>query len=435
MLGVGGFPVLDSAPFILRRRPSSDAAFFCHLCLPQTSETRFSVFPESFRNGFLSLARSEFRVCEQKKQSRGRNGALASEDFFEEEEFDFVGNDDGEEEDDNEDDVVIPFAKMNAWLQKKPRGFGEGKVYDTSIEDKLLEEIEQSGKSQLANVNKLKMDNPIKNNPKTEHKKDLKAPEEVHTGIRVRIGHLPKKKNIHRDLKSAFRGVPGIIGILPSVSGNKKTKDPICTGLAYVNFESMEVANRFIQMFSGKNVTFGKIEKQIKCELVNSSNSRDQECPAEIRRDASQVTATLLEGEEQNNVGTAENDPSLNLQVENEYEFEDLDNEFRDLDDEFEELNDEDIGENLDSSPVTEKDSDDGPKSERKSDFVLLSLTNGEKKRSVKKKSAVNWKTSEVPAKAITGAAKRLKGREKAVLADVFSRYRAKSVTLPSKER
>lgn len=65
------------------------------------------------------------------------------------------------------------------------------------------------------------------------------------SGIRVRLFNLPKKKNIYRDLKSAFKGVPGIINIIPVVSGNKKTKDPICKGSAFVDFESEDYATRY----------------------------------------------------------------------------------------------------------------------------------------------------------------------------------------------
>ena len=51
--------------------------------------------------------------------------------------------------------------KMNKWFEKKPRGFGEGKVYDTSVEDKLLEEMRQSRIAQAENLKKL-MSNPVK---------------------------------------------------------------------------------------------------------------------------------------------------------------------------------------------------------------------------------------------------------------------------------
>ena len=71
------------------------------------------------------------------------------------------------------------------------------------------------------------------------------ASEGVPSGIRVRINNLPKKKNIYRDLKSAFKGVPGTINISPVNSGNKKTRDPVCKGLAFVDFKSVKDANRY----------------------------------------------------------------------------------------------------------------------------------------------------------------------------------------------
>lgn len=85
-------------------------------------------------------------------------------------------NDDGEEDDDEDEDwgefdeegegeedegEFLPMDKMKKWLERRPRGFGLGKKYETSIEDKLLDEIEQSWKAQAANLNKLKND-PLK---------------------------------------------------------------------------------------------------------------------------------------------------------------------------------------------------------------------------------------------------------------------------------
>lgn len=68
--------------------------------------------------------------------------------------------------------------------------------------------------------------------------------EVVPSGVRVRVVNLPKKKNVHRDLTSAFKGVPGIISINPVVSGNKKTRDPICKGYCFVDFKSEKEATR-----------------------------------------------------------------------------------------------------------------------------------------------------------------------------------------------
>ena len=56
--------------------------------------------------------------------------------------------------------------------------------------------------------------------------------------------NLPKKKNIHRDLQLAFKGVPGIVNIIPAVSGNKKTRDPVCKGFAFVDLKTENDVNR-----------------------------------------------------------------------------------------------------------------------------------------------------------------------------------------------
>lgn len=70
--------------------------------------------------------------------------------------------------------------------------------------------------------------------------------QEVKSGIPVRLVNLPKKKNVNRDLKSAFQGIPGIVDIVPAVSGNKKTRDPVCKGFAFVYFKCEEDAARCV---------------------------------------------------------------------------------------------------------------------------------------------------------------------------------------------
>lgn len=75
---------------------------------------------------------------------------------------------DDESEDDEDGEMFVPFGKMKKWLENKPSGFGEGKVYDTSIEDKMLEEMEQSRKAQAANINKLK-NNSILSSPQKDN--------------------------------------------------------------------------------------------------------------------------------------------------------------------------------------------------------------------------------------------------------------------------
>ncbi|PWA46729.1 nucleotide-binding alpha-beta plait domain-containing protein [Artemisia annua] len=159
---------------------------------------------------------------------------------------------------------------MRQWTQNKPRGFGEGKVYDTSVEDKLLEELEQSRAAQNANVENLKK-NPQDGNPKEKVSKQ-KVSEVPPNGTRVRLVHLPKKKNIHRDLQAAFKPFTGITNIIPAVIGNEKTRDPVCKGFAFVDFKSEKEAIRFVNTFSTQPMTFGKVQKQIKCEIMKPSS-------------------------------------------------------------------------------------------------------------------------------------------------------------------
>lgn len=79
----------------------------------------------------------------------------------------------------------------------------------------------------------------------------------------MRVVNLPKKKNVHRDLMSAFKGVPGIITINPVVSGNKKTRDPICKGCAFIYFKSEEEANRYLKVEKSIKIARQKNKKQL----------------------------------------------------------------------------------------------------------------------------------------------------------------------------
>lgn len=187
----------------------------------------------------------------------------------EDEELDLDMGGEGEDEDEDEEGMMVPFGKMKKWLEKKPRGFGEGKVYDTPIEDQLLDEMQ----AQVENATKLQND-AAKPNPQP---KNNKAADVVPAGFRVRLTNLPKKKNVHRDLSAAFKLVPGLLSVNPAVSGNKKTKDPICKGFAFVHFKSEKDATRFVETFSSQSITFGKVQKQIKCELVNSQGPDSDE--------------------------------------------------------------------------------------------------------------------------------------------------------------
>ncbi|XP_026657660.2 uncharacterized protein LOC103699240 isoform X1 [Phoenix dactylifera] len=175
----------------------------------------------------------------------------------------------------------MPLEEMARWLENKPAGFGEGKTYDTTLEEQLLEETERSRKAQLANINKLKNEaksaasaRPKKQEPRRKVLKwRFSEIDVIPSAARVRMWNLPRKKNIHRDLCLAFKGFSGIINIIPAVTGNQKTRDPICKGFAFLDFESEEAANRFVQKYSTTHVLFGKVQKQINCVVINSHGS------------------------------------------------------------------------------------------------------------------------------------------------------------------
>ncbi|CAH2066534.1 unnamed protein product [Thlaspi arvense] len=165
------------------------------------------------RGGDSGLKESEISIDDD-----GEEGDDEDEDWGE---FDLEGEGDGDEDEDEGE--YLPMEKMKRWLEKKPRGFGVGKKYETSVEDKLLDEIEQSWKAQAANLNKLKND-PLK----PQLKRGDNLIKETQSGFRVRVTNLPRKKNVHRDLKTAFK----------------------------------------------ERLSFGKVVKQIKCQVVECSSTQ-----------------------------------------------------------------------------------------------------------------------------------------------------------------
>ncbi|KAL3501231.1 hypothetical protein ACH5RR_035680 [Cinchona calisaya] len=284
---------------------------------------------------------------------------------------------------------------MKKWLENRPRGFGEGKVYDTSIEDKLMEEIEQNRKAQLANINNLKNNNTVNSNSKKQQGQQGKGnavSEDSKHGIRVRLVNLPKKKNIHRDLQSAFKGVPGIVDIVPVVSGNKRTKDPICKGIASIDFKSENEAYRFVQTFSGQSITFGKVQKQIKCDMNSSLLTEHEETSYNAQRG---VPSLDFQAEKISTNVESESEVHKSTQI---------------LDDE------ERLGDNQ-SPLLPESICEDGPEERGKSAKKEF--------RGKGKKITSKANKERVPKINVPGSANRLKIREKAVLAGVFSKYAA----------
>ncbi|KAG9155503.1 hypothetical protein Leryth_009935 [Lithospermum erythrorhizon] len=347
--------------------------------------------------------------------------------------------------DDDDDEVIIDLKNMKKWRENKPRGFGEGKEYETLVEDNLMEEIEQSRKAQVVNVNKLKNSNAKDLSKKNEQDKKIKDVEE---GYRVRLVNLPKKKNIHKDLRLAFAGVPGLISIVPAVYGNKKTRDPICKGLAFVSFKSENEALRFVQTFSKQSIAFGKVQKQIKCELLKSEVSMSApEQSIDTTHSASQ-----LEGDLDENPDAKSETNVPHIQPSEEMSFpEDAKRElptgytllnavFEEEEDEEEEEEEEDeisqivdkkpfISEakyferNIETSGRLEPDSDVDVEAGKEPIPVPYQSKQQKKIPANVKRDSPKKKKEKSSKLTIPGSSKRLRVREKAMLTDVFSKY------------
>lgn len=345
---------------------------------------------------------------------------------------DDVGDGDAYDEDDVDGDGddgegTLPLEQMRKWFEKKPKGFGEGKVYDTSVEDKLLEEMLQSKKAQDDNLKKLK-NNPV--NPgsiKTDQKKkDAVVP----IGGRVCLVNLPKKKNIHRDLKSALQGIPGIMNIVPAVSGNKKTRDPICKGFAFVDFKRKEDAVRFVELYSGQTLTFGKIQKQIKCELLDAQSSYSTSLELSKNLNAAprlMVSAFEEESSEASNMDASARSSWDGTTSDDLDDSDDLENQI---------YGEERVGENPESATALNVDYDDSEEmmidsetnslsSEKVNSSPIAEQNSPAKVKQERKKS--KEKAKKVSKLDVPGSAKRLRVKEKAVLSDVFSKYGSKA--------
>lgn len=411
-LGVGGVQPLPpgnnipenptSQSFLFPNRPyQAHRSFYSN----RVTQLGFCTILGQIRNGSCAFA--------VKSPRKGSDILLKMEDLDLDDDYEEEVEEEGDDDDDDED-IVVPIRNMKIWLENKPPGFGEGKEYDTSIEDKLAEEMEQSRLAQLANINKLK-NNPQNTNSKKEQLQKQKVSEAVPSGIPVRLVNLPKKKNIQRDLQQAFKGVQGIINIVPVVSGNKKTREPVCKGIAFVYFKSKDEANRFIQIFSRQSIAFGKIQKQIKYEMMNSSSPK----PASEKSVDSDHSPRVAETSVENDLD-ADSDmenPSFNTRgktVSGEYDSED---------DEHVSTVREDKGENFEKFSIVEASGDDDSRVLKEESLTnSLSSKQQEKSRAKKKKLMVKKKGS-APKLNIPGSANRLKIKEKAVLTDVFSKY------------
>ncbi|GLU03048.1 hypothetical protein SLE2022_202670 [Rubroshorea leprosula] len=417
---------------------------FRHLAFLHRSRNRTHLASGSvFGNGDDKLR--VFAIKNGRKSGTAVVEMDSSEDVADEySDFDdeFLGVEDDEGDGDGDDEgMFLPLGKLKKWLEKKPRGFGEGKVYDTSIEDKLLDEMRQSREAQIANINKLK-NNPIKPDSKKDHQKK-KAPEVITSRIRVRLVNLPKKKNIHRDLQAAFEGVSGIIDISPAVSGNKKTKDPICKGFAFVDFKSEDDAIRFVQRFCGYNLAFGRRNKQIRCEMMNAlcPNLGNERSPDNACITTEPAVAASEEGLDADSDGgnfssgfsleaafgeSEDLDDEGDVEIREEsdkVEMKDIEEYNMEIGDESDKMEIEDIRHNLEMVSATMPTSDTDPTLES------ISSNQQRKPKTTKKKLPTKGKQQKVPKLDIPGSAKRLKIKEKAVLTGVFSKYGGKTAS------
>ncbi|KAL5208575.1 hypothetical protein ABZP36_033010 [Zizania latifolia] len=185
-----------------------------------------------------------------------------------------------ESEGEDEDEEVEVEVDEDEFLKNRPRpvGFGAGKTYTTDIEEQLLREMGLGGGRRRSEPT------PAKNRAAANSAKVTDG--DLNDGVvHVRVWNLPKKKNIHKDLKLAFKGFPGLINFEPAVSANKKTRDPVCKGFAFLKMESVESATRFVELYSQKTVSFGKIQKPIRCCIV------DGHSPADSSKESSGVTS------------------------------------------------------------------------------------------------------------------------------------------------
>lgn len=149
----------------------------CSFASSSSSSSNYLIYPCFATSSYLSISyriRKSFRAivgkrnhgfCSfaVKKRKSNDSGLIESESSIDDDDEDWGEFDEEEDEGDEEEEgEFLPMEKMKKWLEKKPRGFGLGKKYETTIEDKLLEEIEQSWKAQAANLNKLKNNDPLK---------------------------------------------------------------------------------------------------------------------------------------------------------------------------------------------------------------------------------------------------------------------------------
>ncbi|XP_047324175.1 uncharacterized protein LOC124927753 isoform X2 [Impatiens glandulifera] len=409
MLSRGGFLSFQcpSAAAVFNTAPqNSNSCFLCHSVKIHGGHFSSILLQRQHflsRDAFTHL-RHDLSVSSSKSSN---DVLLETEGFAGEDEWK-----DEDDEDDDDDEIDIPLMNMKNWLKNKPSGFGDGKVYDTSIEDKLFDEMEQSRQALLSNKNKLKSEASNPNAQKVPQKLKAKEEEPIQTGICVRLVNLPKKKNIHRDLQLAFKGVPGILNIVPANDGNKKTRDPICKGFAFVYLHSEAHAKKFVQLFSEQDISFGKIQKKITLEIIdpNSLKSNDTIEKLPVKGKSNDTIGKLPVKDK-----SYASQSSSSLKGDVSIDFESV----------VEDIPEEDL-EAFDFSDVDDDDDEEEPKTTQKKTATISTPARKSQEPAKKgnpKKPMAKKKAQKQPQLNIPGSANRLKFREKAVLTGVYSKY------------
>ena len=145
--------------------------------------------------------------------------------------------------------------------------------------------------------------------------------------------------------------------------------------------------NRFVQMFSGQNVAFGKIQKRIKCEILESHDDGDKGSMQYGHRSTSEPRIAVSEGEVDD-----ETEPLMQYTGDNDFD-EDFD-DGGDLDD-FELLRASEQGDN------------DGTESELEPQLCSSSLKQKKKAKGGKNKSGTDSELGKIPQLSIPGSAMR----------------------------
>ncbi|KAB2624672.1 hypothetical protein D8674_016332 [Pyrus ussuriensis x Pyrus communis] len=264
-----------------------------------------------------------------------------------------------------------------------------------------------------------------------------------------------------------------------------------------VHFKTENDATSFVEMFSSQSVTFGKIQKQIKCELRYATCSptncfwigRDHKADFDSDNCSMDTSeGTILDEYEGSDVEidgpeledaikqSSDNDNARQLTVseleEDQKADSDLDDssldtweesivdEYDGSDFELDEPELEDSIENLESISGSDLDGRDRDSMESWTESESLSADSSSSnqllvkakeeklprqkpvvkgkvesspKNKKKKKLNVKQKAVKVPKLTVGGSAKRLKVKEKAVLGDVFAKYGSKEAVLASK--